>query len=253
MEVRDQLNTEENYAKSVAFYRATIKSDLNDIDELLEDESNGIQRNRISNQQVIANTRGWIARDLYKIFKTMYSAGYPVADVKKAFLDYLEAKQPVLDGKMGYLEDLDILSIAILLGIDGETVAPFIENIAQVNYEDYLLDFLIRYYRPDWPQHEEIQFKRPYAHAKKIIEAPDKEKALGALRNYIFSKWYAGSNDAPWYNSHKAKNPAFHAGYWSFEAGAIAKILELDDSSLKDQQYYPYDLVHWKEATDTME
>lgn len=247
MEVRDQLNTMENYNKSTEFWNQAIIRWLNDIDNLLEDESNGIQKNRISNQQVIENKKGTIAKYLYEIFKITYSSGYPVTDVKKAFLDYLEAKQPVLDGKMGYLEDLDILSIAILLGIDGETVAPFIENIAQVNYEDYLLDFLIRYYRPDWPQHEEIQFKRPYAHAKKIIEAPDKEKALGALRNYIFSKWYAGSNDAPWYNSHKAKNPAFHAGYWSFEAGAIAKILELDDSSLKDQQYYPYDLVHWKD------
>ncbi|MDD7379168.1 MAG: DUF1911 domain-containing protein [Lachnospiraceae bacterium] len=35
-------------------------------------------------------------------------------------------------------------------------------------------------------------------------------------------------------------------GYWSFEAGAIAKILNLDDSSLKDVPYYPYDLVHYK-------
>jgi hypothetical protein len=27
---------------------------------------------------------------------------------------------------------------------------------------------------------------------------------------------------------------------------AIAKILNLDDSSLKDVAYYPYDLVHYK-------
>ena len=36
-------------------------------------------------------------------------------------------------------------------------------------------------------------------------------------------------------------------GYWSFESGALVKILGLDDSSLKEVQYYPYDMVHWNE------
>jgi hypothetical protein len=36
-------------------------------------------------------------------------------------------------------------------------------------------------------------------------------------------------------------------GYWSFENGALVKILGLDDSSLKEVQYYLYDMVHWNE------
>ena len=43
----------------------------------------------------------------------------------------------------------------------------------------------------------------------------------------------------------RAKEKLYY-GYWSFEAGAIAKILNLDDSNLKDVPYYPYDLVHYK-------
>lgn len=35
-------------------------------------------------------------------------------------------------------------------------------------------------------------------------------------------------------------------GYWSFEAGAIAKILNIDDDSIKNISYYPYDLVHYR-------
>ncbi len=31
------------------------------------------------------------------------------------------------------------------------------------------------------------------------------------------------------------------------ESGAIAKILKLDDSSLKNTLYYPYDMVHYQE------
>lgn len=38
-----------------------------------------------------------------------------------------------------------------------------------------------------------------------------------------------------------------HTGYWCFESGAIVKILGLEDSNFKEQKYYPYDLIHWKE------
>ena len=37
-----------------------------------------------------------------------------------------------------------------------------------------------------------------------------------------------------------------YCGYWSFEAGAIVKLLGIDDTILKDMKYYPYDLVHYK-------
>ena len=33
-----------------------------------------------------------------------------------------------------------------------------------------------------------------------------------------------------------------------FEADAIAKILEIDDTNLRDTIYYPYDLVHFEKT-----
>lgn len=36
-----------------------------------------------------------------------------------------------------------------------------------------------------------------------------------------------------------------YSGYWSYESGAIAKVLQLDDEVLKNVPYYPYDLVHY--------
>ncbi|WP_373843810.1 PoNe immunity protein domain-containing protein, partial [Bacteroides heparinolyticus] len=37
-------------------------------------------------------------------------------------------------------------------------------------------------------------------------------------------------------------------GYWSFESGALVKILGLDDSDWQDLSYYPYDMVHYKDS-----
>lgn len=41
-------------------------------------------------------------------------------------------------------------------------------------------------------------------------------------------------------------NEKLYSGYWSFESGAVVKILGLDDNELEDVKYYPYDLVHFK-------
>lgn len=62
----------------------------------------------------------------------------------------------------------------------------------------------------------------------------------------MLKKWYKLHKDAAWYDSHKSKQDIYN-GYWSFEAGAIAKILNIEDSSLKDEPYYPYDLVHFQD------
>jgi hypothetical protein len=53
--------------------------------------------------------------------------------------------------------------------------------------------------------------------------------------------------DLSWMARHHKSQWNIHSGYWSFESGALVKILGLDDSSLKDTQYYPYDMVHWED------
>ncbi|HEL1181040.1 TPA: DUF1910 domain-containing protein, partial [Streptococcus equi subsp. zooepidemicus] len=80
MKTRDKLNTLENYQKVIMFHQFVIESDLEKIEDLLRDERNGIQKSKIDNQQVIHNTKRWMARDLFKIFKATYSAGYPISE-----------------------------------------------------------------------------------------------------------------------------------------------------------------------------
>ena len=83
----------------------------------------------------------------------------------------------------------------------------------------------------------------PYDKLTDIVA--NREKAVEKLKEYLEKYWYVGHKNMGWYDIHKAKEKLYY-GYWSFEAGAIAKILNLDDSNLKDVPYYPYDLVHYK-------
>lgn len=72
-----------------------------------------------------------------------------------------------------------------------------------------------------------------------------KELSIQKLEKYLKKEWYQGHSDCAWHDDHKYG--IRHDGYWSFESGALVKILGLDDSSLKGLPYYPYDMVHWNE------
>lgn len=63
-----------------------------------------------------------------------------------------------------------------------------------------------------------------------------------ALQEYL-SRWYR--EDCGCYEAHKSSQKIYY-GYWSFEAGAVAKILQIDDTGMEQMPYYPYDLVHYK-------
>ena len=75
---------------------------------------------------------------------------------------------------------------------------------------------------------------------KELVKERDKSDLL---EKYLKEDWY--NKEYECYEAHKSDQNIYY-GYWSFEAGAIAKILNLDDSNLKDVPYYPYDLVHYK-------
>ncbi|MED2151177.1 DUF1911 domain-containing protein, partial [Bacillus thuringiensis] len=114
------------------------------------------------------------------------------------------------------------------------------------NVNDAVIDFLLcasdigytkmmnRYYK-----------ENPYAKTREIIELAqtDKKEASKRLQTYMEKEWFRGHYDYEWKNAHKEPG---YVGYWSFETAALAKILELDDTSLKDNNHYPYDLAHYK-------
>ena len=112
--------------------------------------------------------------------------------------------------------------------------------------DDLLFDFFINAYGLKRKiQSKGYQKKKPYSDIIDIIHVAegDKAKASKMLTEYIEKKWIKGHASYGWTTFHK--EPGYY-GLWSFEAGALAKILELDDENLKDNNHYPYDLSHFK-------
>ena len=63
--------------------------------------------------------------------------------------------------------------------------------------------------------------------------------------------WYPAMSTVPWHNSHlrSTDTDGDYFGYWAFEAGAVAYLLDLDDSSI-DHMVYPKDLVRFAREFD---
>jgi hypothetical protein len=172
-----------------------------------------------------------------------YSAGKDMNEIKKQFAKVIKYSKQGWDMESGYVELVWMLSIGILLEIDDEDFNQIIELVNTSNIEDYLIDYLIFSKDKNRKISNKIMFKNPYKTIIEIIESGTKNAEI-RLKKYLSKEWYRGHKDSYWHNNHKS-NYNTYFGYWSFESGALVKILGLDDSSLKGMSYYPYDMVHW--------
>ena len=179
-----------------------------------------------------------------KEINLLYSLGEDLTTIEEAYKKLLCYYSKMWDRKYGYIELIKVLSLAVLFEVDRSDIFELEKKLISEKFDDYLVNFLIQKIDLTWERKgEEFEFK-VYDCLKQILEK-DREIACEELKEYLLEKWYEIHRECAWYDSHKSNKNVYY-GYWSFEAGAIAKILNLDDSSLKDVPYYPYDLVHYK-------
>ena len=149
-------------------------------------------------------------------------------------------------GNSSYWNLIEALSLAVLLNAEKEEVEKLKELLKKENVKDYLIDYMMNYLDKDWEvKTDELMFKSPFSKLKKVTECENKKEALDLLKNYLDKDWYKSRKSTGWYDSHE-KDRLLYSGYWSYEAGAVSKIMGLEDEDMREQQYYPYDMVHFK-------
>ncbi|WP_239352099.1 PoNe immunity protein domain-containing protein [Snodgrassella communis] len=184
-----------------------------------------------------------------------YTSGYAIEELRKEFplvinrfVEGWNANDSTPEDDVHfdeYLLMLRMLSLGVLLETGQDNFNKIIEVLHKSNRKDDLFSFIISY-KTGYPS---MVNKLTYEQFRPLCETTkemDKNKAITILKNYLEKDWYKSMKLTYWYDNHKSKADTFF-GYWSFESGALAKILGLDDTALKDQPYYPYDMVHWKE------
>ena len=242
MIIRDEITMSDRLLKLIDFEKKIIDEKRNKIKSLMKDTEEGVQRYKLTNDIVIANTKRTIKVLTEKVLVATYTVGYPIEDFKKEYINFVNSLLPVWQSNSGYLQMVRALSIGILLEIDEEIFDQLVDLVKKDDTEDYLIDYLIQSRHPEWTIRINYNFPRPYGFTRKIIEEDNSDQALKLLKEYVAKKWYPGHRDTGWYDLHK-ENIDNYYGYWSFESGALCKIKGLDYKQLEGLPYFPYDLV----------
>ncbi len=168
-----------------------------------------------------------------KIISYKYTLGFDLSELHKEYLELIE--------QIDNIESIDSFfsSNIIALGIlfeDG--IGKFEKLIALMDKEelhDFLFDYLINGCGLKREFNSDIFFDRDFKFSKELIELAqkDREQASKKLVHHIKTYWNIPIEDK-------------YKGYWLWEYGAISKMFKLDDSKLKDNPHYPYELAHYK-------
>lgn len=167
-----------------------------------------------------------------------YSRGDSINDIKNEFEELIDMVCEKGDVSI-YEDNLCLASLAYLLGVNSDKTMCLRSKLMESETYDYLIDFVFLGSESDIDINK-ISFQREYKKLTKYIDDRTKETFLKYLRG-----WYRSHLHSSWYDSHKNEKFKLYFGYWCFEAGAIAKRLQLDDNDLKNEQYYPYEIVHF--------
>lgn len=182
-----------------------------------------------------------------KEINILYSSGEDLKVIEECYKKLLFYYSKMWDRKYGYIELIKVLSLAVLFQVSQDEMSELEERLIAEKFDDYLANVLINKIDSAWGNNgrTEFEFKGVYDCLKPILDN-NGETDCELLKEYLQGNWYDIHKECAWYDSHKS-NKGTYCGYWSFESGAIAKILNLNDNNLKDIPYYPYDLVHYKE------
>ena len=161
-------------------------------------------------------------------FIAMYSAGHSIDnEMKEVYFKWLEKAEIVSNDEYSYVDLLWLVSIAILLDLQEELSERLSAMAKKLKMNDGFIEYLLN---PSAENLKNLSFfmAKPYSEWGKIVTAPDHKK-ITLIKKYLTSKWYRSHYEEGWYDSHLS-NEDIYSGYWSFESGAMVKVLGLDDS-----------------------
>lgn len=219
----------ENYWKE---HIERLKYDMLEMDSKLKD----VESNKLEEEKRLVE----LIR--LKLLVSLYSAGEDINECKKLYITNLNN---IVDSNIkieNYVDLIWYISLGVLFNIKQKEIEILNNMILPKYKEDKLVCFFMNYLKSDNLEGKAYFIDEPYSYLEEILN--DRVEDLKDYMVEYTKKWYLSHYDEYWYNSHKEYGDYF--GYWSFELGAIIKIKCLNNESLKDINYYPYDLVCYK-------
>lgn len=176
-----------------------------------------------------------------KKLRALYSAGRPIEEIEAMMPPLIELMEETWNGS-DVEQMLWVLSVCVMLELEDDSFSRLVDLARKHDLRNPIIELMIQ--GSSTPEGS-ASVEAPYDKLLDVIKGGNKQTQLEKLKEYLEKYWYDGNKHAGWHDTHDHRD-AIYCEYWSFESGAIVKILGLDDSILKDVPYYPYDMVHYK-------
>lgn len=137
-----------------------------------------------------------------------------------------------------------MLSLGVLLEIADEEFDILVALIIRDSIKDYMYDFLITSRRNKWTISEAMNIQKPKNNIKEIIFETNPEKCQKMIKKYLEKEWLKTYKNFGLDKAHLEIDKGYYYGQWAFEVAAVVKMKGLDDSSFRDNQFYPARLLH---------
>lgn len=204
-------------------------------DTFIEEDSERIQNftNKLNLDQVPKERIGIITERVMSlelgIFIARYSKGDELKDLQTSFSSLFDNWVSNFNAN-NYDVNLKMISLSVLFGFE-DKLKQMIEELNKI--DDWLVSYIL-----SGDNQKQLIYEEHYELLQTIL----KNKQFNELINYVKNEWFDENLDC--FFSHKSSNNVYY-GYWCFEVAAIIKKLKINDSSLKNTRFYPFDLAHF--------
>ena len=189
-----------------------------------------------------------------------YSAGDPLEDlqdrVKYAFEELQRHKEafPEDDFKLwepdAYYYTMLLTSWSVLFNLPEclDILAAYVSRDPEDGEDSFIYTLFSALGVHDFPGKQAgLLHEDPYGILYDSL-AGSKEDQQKAMKAYL-KRWYKSKaiRGCYWRERHSFK-PSVHLGYWAFETGLLTVLNDLDDSSYREMNFYPRDMVDYCKA-----
>ncbi len=220
----------ENNIKTNEYFQYKMDSERKRIDKF----ENALNNLEPTNIKGIRMGKIHLANLYLNCIKLTYSKDKSFQKMFPDYMKFLEYYKEVCTSNDSMYDIIDILSIGVLLQNRKNEFIDYLDVILlEYNSNDGIITFLMDYLKNRTSKRTISRID----YFNVLLKSEDKVKIL----KEELELWYDKHSDAYWYNSHEAKNNTY-CGYWCFEIAALAQILGIDDTLLRKNQYYPYEI-----------
>ena len=174
------------------------------------------------------------------IINYKYTLGKDLLELHKEYLGLLDQIDKIKS--LGGYFFANIVSLGILFEEGIEKFEKLIIIMDEFKNNDLLFDYLTNACGLKRKYYSEVFELDRFKFSKELIELAqkDREQASKKLVHHFKTYW------------NEPVKPPRYKGSWFWEYAAISKMFKLDDSELKYNPHYPYELAHYKNEMEFM-